>query len=91
MLQTAGKKRDSFNGLDHQYEENAESEATMAAEREELMHMLSGGASRVNELEDEGHQLNQREVSFGHEDDSMSHLVMLRESIEGGVVSVSAN
>ena len=54
-----------------------ESEVTMAAEREDIMRM----ALQSNPDDEEGsycggHQLNQREVSFGHDDESA------RESME---------
>jgi len=49
--------------------EDCESEATMAGEREDIMQMMLLG-------DDSGHQLNQREVSFGEdsgERDSIDH------------------
>jgi hypothetical protein len=44
--------------------EDCESEATMAGEREDIMQMMLGDEA------DSGHQLNQRDVSFGGEEDS---------------------
>ncbi len=44
-------------------EEEEESEATMAGEREDL----------VNLMMEEGHQLDQRDVSFGNDDEPEVH------------------
>ena len=59
------------------YEHCEESEATMGAERDDIMRMMLGGQTSEDSYTIGGHQLNQRDVSFGHDDESAS-----RESIE---------
>lgn len=48
----------------------------MAAEREDIMRMALGSNPDEEEGSYGGHQLNQREVSFGHDEESE------RESLE---------
>jgi hypothetical protein len=50
----------------------------MAAEREDIMRMALCSNPDEEEISYSGHQLNQREVSFGHDEESE------RESLEMG-------
>ena len=59
------------------YEQCEESEATMGAERDDIMRMMLGGQTSEDSYTIGGHQLNQRDVSFGHDEESAA-----RESIE---------
>ena len=73
-------KEGSQEGKPTRYEHCEESEATMAAERDDIMRMmLAGGHTSAGEGDSNGgHQLNQRDVSFGHDDESGTG----RDSIE---------